>query len=267
MSGNFLGNNIKFLRKRKKLTQSELAGKLAITRSKLNCIELGQTKSPTLNDLLQFSEVFGLSIDTLIKTDLSGLPENQLAEMEAGTEQYLGGNNLRVLTISVDKQNRENIEDVPVSAQAGYIEGFSDPEFIGALPKFSLPDLPEKGTFRRFPVTGDSMLIEPGSKVIAQFITDWRMLNKATPCIVILRSAQRPMFKLVTIKDNRPEVLLESLNPAHTPFTVNTRDIAELWKFHSYSSNKLPDVSQNVRGLYSMMKEIKEELKKRETDQ
>jgi len=261
MTNNFLGNNVKFLRKRSKLTQAELAAKLSITRSKINCIELGQTKSPTLNDLLKFSEIFGISIDNLIKADLRSLPGDQLATIETGEAHYITGSRIRILTISADKNNRENIEDVPVNAQAGYIEGFADPEFIGQLPKFNLPDLPENGTFRRFPVNGDSMLIESGSKVIGRFVTDWRTLPKATPCIVILRTAQRPVFKLVTLRQDTHDVLLESLNPAHAPFTAQTENIAELWKFHSYSSSRLPEPAYSMETLYTLMKDIKEELK------
>lgn len=260
MTSNFFGDNVKLLRKRSKLTQRVLAGQLAITRSKLNCIELNQTKSPSLNDLLKFSEIFRISIDDLIKTDLKKLPEKGLQALENDDRLYITGSKIRVLTITVDKNNRENIEDVPISAQAGYINGFADPDFIGALPKFTLPDLPERGTFRRFPINGDSMLIEDGSKVIAEFVTNWYTLKKGTPCIVILRSAPRPVFKLVTIEQGNPEVLLASLNPTHVPFTVSVDDIAELWKFHSFTSNKLPEPEHNIKELYTIMKEIKKSL-------
>src|SRR3546814_7467339 len=97
------------------------------------------------------------------------------------------GGNLRVLAISVDKSNNENVEFVPVKAKAGYASGgYSDPEYIAGLPRFSIPNLPRNGTYRIFPITGDSMLPVPdGSEVTGRFIEDWRALKTDTPCVVV----------------------------------------------------------------------------------
>jgi hypothetical protein len=55
--------------------------------------------------------------------------------------------NLRVLSVTVDADDRENIELVPVKASAGYLNGYGDPEYVAELPKFSLPMFGQ-GTFR-----------------------------------------------------------------------------------------------------------------------
>src|SRR3546814_6005241 len=44
---------------------------------------------------------------------------------------------VRVLSITVDGDDKENIELVPVKASAGYLNGYADPEYIAELPKFS----------------------------------------------------------------------------------------------------------------------------------
>src|SRR5690606_40737116 len=87
-----------------------------------------------------FSDYFHVSVDSMLKVDLTKLGELKLRELEAGNDVYIKGGNLRVLAISVDKSNNENVEYVPVKAKAGYASGgYNDPEYIAGLPKFSMP--------------------------------------------------------------------------------------------------------------------------------
>jgi hypothetical protein len=58
------------------------------------------------------------------------------------------------LLITVSQQGRNIIEIIPLKAQAGYLSGYADPEFIESLQHIS-PFATEK--FRAFPVDGDSM--------------------------------------------------------------------------------------------------------------
>src|SRR5690606_3788350 len=157
----FFGSNVKFLRIRQKLTQEHLAQKLSMTRSKLNCIETGQTKSPSIEDMLKFSFHFKMSLETLIKVDLSKLVELKLRELESGNDIYIKGGNLRVLAITVDKDNNENVEYVPRNAIAGDQAGYSDPEYIASRPTYSLPNLSHLVTVSIVPTEGGSMLPIP----------------------------------------------------------------------------------------------------------
>jgi transcriptional regulator with XRE-family HTH domain len=168
----FFPGNVKTLRERKKLSQEDLASILEIKRSKLAALESGQTKSPPFEDVINLSEYFKVSIDSLLKVDLSKLGEFKLRELEAGNDVYITGSNIRVLAISVDKGTREeNVEYVPIKAKAGYRAGYNDPDYIGSLPKFSFPNLPKSASYRVFPITGDSMLpIPDGSDIICKYI-------------------------------------------------------------------------------------------------
>ena len=47
---------------------------------------------------------------------------------------------LRVLAITMDQDQRQNIELVYSKAEAGYLDGFQDPEFISELPKMYIPN-------------------------------------------------------------------------------------------------------------------------------
>lgn len=126
------------------------------------CPGIRADKGPFPGGLSGHFQFFGISIDSLIRVDLRTLGELKLRELEAGNDVYMRGGNLRVLAISVDKGNQENVEYVPIKAKAGYLSGYNDPEFIASLPRFSLPNLPRQGTYRIFPTVGDSMLPIPG---------------------------------------------------------------------------------------------------------
>ncbi|WP_118975755.1 XRE family transcriptional regulator [Taibaiella koreensis] len=259
----FFSVNIKFLRERKKLSQEALANQLAFTRSKLAAIESGATKAPQPEDLIMISEFFKISVDSLLKVDLGKLGGLKMRELEAGNDVYMTGSKIRVLAITVDKDNKENLEYVPVRAKAGYRAGYNDPEFIATLPKFSMPNLQGKGTFRMFPTTGDSMLpIPENSEVIAQYIEDWKAIKPDTPCIVILKGDQEFVFKQVTVQ-NDGTLLLKSLNDLFAPYTVQISEVLEIWKYYKHQTNVLPEKPTEVQEIKVMIDQVLQELKKK----
>lgn len=257
----FFGGNVKFLRERRKLSQESLAETLGLSRSKLSALENGHTKAPQPEDYLTLSEYFKISVDNLLKVDLSRLGELPLRELEAGNDLYVRGGNLRVLAITTDADNRENVEYVPVKAKAGYRDGYADPEFIASLPKLSLPDLPEGHTFRMFPISGDSMLPVPdGSTVVGQYVEDWTGLKSDTPCVLVLRGDSDFVFKLVTVlHDHR--LLLRSLNTLYESYTVEGGDVLEVWKFYSFQSREIPATETTMDQLLKMVLVLQREVK------
>lgn len=58
--------------------------------------------------------------------------------------------------ITVDQRGEENILYINAKAAAGYLNGYSDSEYMEMQPSFNLPGLRD-GTFRAFEVTGNSM--------------------------------------------------------------------------------------------------------------
>jgi len=248
----FFSKNIKLLREQKKMTQEAVSKALGMTRKKLFALESGQTKTPPAKDMINFSRFFHHSIDTLLTVDLTRLGRDQVLALQTDQSPYASGAHLRVLAISVNPDQSENIEYVPVKAKAGYAAAYSDPEFIAALPKCSFPNLPKGNTYRVFPTTGDSMLpIPPGSEVIAQYVTDWKSLKTNTPCVVILKGDQDFVFKLVTVQ-NDGHILLRSLNELFEPYTVEAEEVAEIWQYHKHQTNTLPDKPtdlQEIKGL------------------
>lgn len=256
----FFAPNIKFLRERRRMSQETLASALELTRAKLAAIEAGNTKSPQPEDYLNFSDFFKISIDTLLKIDLSKLGELKLRELEAGNDVYIRGGNLRVLAISVDKSNNENVEYVPVKAKAGYMAGCNDPEFIAGLPKYSMPNLPAQGTFRIFPSVGDSMLPVPeGADIVAQYVADWTSLKADTPCIVILKGEQDFVFKLTTLSADGT-IGLKSLNPVYEPYRVDAGDVLEIWRFYAYTSREFPEARPELETVLTAIKNLEQKI-------
>ena len=181
----FLSENIKFLRKRRKLTQNDLAETLSTKRSSINNYENG-TAVPPVNVLISLSDFFKLSIDTLIRINLSGLRDSQMYVIEHGSDVFVKGNEVRVLATTVDSGNRENIEIVSIKAKAGYTTGYFDPEFISGLPNFQLPILTGDKKYRAFQISGDSMLPIPDkSWVVGEYVQDLSSIKEGHEYIVL----------------------------------------------------------------------------------
>lgn len=256
----FFHTNIRLLRDRKKMSQKELCKNIDIARSKLQALESGKTLNPAMVDVVKFSEYFKISVDSLLKVELGKLGEQKLRELLAGNDGYMTGSNIRVLAITVDNNNDENAEYVPKKARMGYrTGGYSDPEFIARLPKFSLPNLPKSGTYRMFPAEGDSMLpIPEDSEIIASYVEDWKTIKKDTPCVVVLKG-QDFVFKLTTIEPDG-SVLLKSLNPLYEPYQVSSEDVLEIWKYYRHQTATLPSAPTDTQELKILILDLKKSL-------
>ncbi len=258
----YFASNIKFLRKRRGRTQDESAAALNLKRSTLSGYENGVAQ-PGIEILVSFSGYFNISIDTLLKIDITKLSESQLGELERGYDAYIKGSNLRVLTTTVDSGNRENIELVPEKAKAGYTTGYADPEYIGDLPVFHLPFLSDKRKYRTFQLRGDSMLpIPDGSWVTGEFLQDWMNIISGKAYIVFTIN-DGIVFKIVENnlkKDGK--LVLYSLNPVYEPYEVHVNEVREIWKFVNYISNELPDPVLPEKQLIQAVAVIKNDLER-----
>lgn len=257
----FWAENLKFLRNRRNKSQDELAGALGVTRAKLNAHENGLSKNPPLDDLLRIAEYFRIAVDTLLKVNLAKIGELKLRELESGNDTYISGGKIRVLSISVSPDNKENIEFVPIKAKAGYLAGYKDPEFIAQLPRFTLPHLPQNKTYRMFPTEGDSMLpIPENCLVISEYMADWNLL-KNTPAIVILKNEQTFLFKMVSLLREHQSLLLHSLNPEYKDKEVWVGDVLEVWKYNSHITDMIPTEDGMMNQILSYVKEIRFDVK------
>ncbi|WP_100626716.1 XRE family transcriptional regulator [Algoriphagus formosus] len=224
-----LNLNLKFLRKNKNLTQESLAQALGISRSKLAGYEL--TVTPPLEILVKIAEYFNVSLDILIKEDLSSYSEYKLREL-LETDKFLRGRKLRILSTTVDAEGRELIEVVSQRAKASYLAGFADPEFISELPRFSLPFLPMDKKHRVFQVDGDSMLpIPDGAWIVCEYVDDWFGIKDGERYVIVTEQ-DGVTFKIAYNRiPSDQKLLLCSSNPIYPPFDVEIEQVREVWRY------------------------------------
>lgn len=246
--------NLKYLRKKNGLTQQQFADNMEIKRSLIGAYEEDRAE-PKYDLLKKIAEYFELTIDEFINEKINDnwkpKPKSQ-------------GSNLRILSISVDKDDNENIELVPVKASAGYLNGFSDPQYIQELPKFQLP-IPslKQGTYRAFEIKGDSMLpIQSGSIIIGEYLENWSDV-KIGDTYVIISKNEGVVYKRAgnKFKEDR-ELKLISDNKVYDPYSIPAEDILEIWKAKAYFSTSLPDPTPEptIETLSTMMAQMQKSI-------
>lgn len=265
---NIFASNIKLLRKRRGRTQDEIAFILGMKRSTLSGYE-NEVAQPGIDALLAFSKYFGISVDTMLKVDMSKLSQSELSQLERGYDVFITGSKIRILATTVDNENNENIEVVNQKASAGYTVGYSDPEYIKVLPTFHMPFLSKEKKYRTFQISGDSMLpIPDGSWVTGEFVQNWNLIRDGQPYI-ILTLDDGIMFKVVSnrIKTNG-YLTMNSLNPLYDSYNISVKDVREVWKFVHFISSAIPEPNlprEELALTVAALKKDMEKLKKQVT--
>lgn len=255
-----IGNNLKLLRKRKKLSQEEIANALGLTRSSYSGYENGVAQ-PNIDNLIAFSEYHAIPIDELVKKDFETFSEADWQRIENGTYTDVKGMKLRVLTCQVTADEEELIEMVPLQASAGYTSGYADPDYLRVLPTFTLPFLSKDRKYRSFPIKGDSMPpVVEGSFVVGEFIQNWMTIRSGTPCIVVTKE-DGIVFKIVNnYLDTEQSLQLCSTNTFYQPYMVHINDVLEVWKFVNYISPELPNVQIDNSGISRSIMDLQQEV-------
>lgn len=232
-----ISDNLKYLRKKISLTQEQMAQQIGIKRSLLGAYEEGRA-DPRISNLLKFAEIFSLSVDQLIGENLA--TGNDMAPNEHSIQR--AKNNLRVLSITVDNNDRENIELVPQKAAAGYLNGYADPEYIEELPKFQLPMLPDNATYRAFEISGDSMLpLQSGTIVIGQFVESATNLKNGKTYILVTQDEGVVYKRVFKYADNPELFCFASDNRQYSTYDIEGSDIVDIWEAKAFISMELPE--------------------------
>jgi transcriptional regulator with XRE-family HTH domain len=247
-----ISSNIKFLRKKKGLTQQQFADQVGIKRSLVGAYE-EERAEPKYELLKSLALFFDVSIDDFINETIN----EKWAPKPKGNPA-----NLRVLSISVDKDDNENIELVPLKASAGYLNGYADTEYVAHLPKLYLPMF-KQGTYRAFEIKGDSMLpLVSGTIIVGEYQENWADV-KAGETYVIISKSDGIVYKRVgnKFKENK-KLKLISDNPVYDPYDINGEDVLEIWKAKAYISTHLPmpTPEPTMESLTSMMAQMQRSI-------
>ena len=250
-----LGNNIRFLRKNKGLTQEELAKGIGVKRSVIGTYEEGRAE-PRLDTLKTLSIYFKLTIDELLNSNL---------DVQIKPAGNIHGTDLRVLTVTVDVNNDELINLIPEKAAAGYLAGYSDPEYVDEMPRFSLqfPELNRSKTHRIFQSNGDSMLpITSGAYLICEYLQNWDFAKNGE-LIICASLGEGLVFKrFVEINRNKGVLAMSSDNKSFSGIEIELSDVQEIWTVKGICTFDLGNISHEEIEYDSIKAELKEINKK-----
>ena len=251
---NTIGDNIKYLRKLKGLTQDDLAKETGITRAAIGSYEEGRAV-PKLDSLQNIARYFNLSLDQIVDASLS--KEGSPGSIHAG------GENLRILSTVVDPGNKELVALVPARASAGYTAGYGDPAYIEKLSVFSLPfpELSQEKTYRVFQINGDSMEpLKSGTYIICEYTLDREEIKEGGAYIVVTRNDGIVFKRIYNIKNEK--ITLTSDNPAYQPYQVEKTEILEIWKALGYVSFEMSGHNDTVtlNKLYELILDLQKNV-------
>ncbi len=244
--------NIRHLRHLKGLTQEVFADDLKVTRSRISSYEEGRS-TPTIDMLIQLSDYFKIPVDILIKNDLTKSKDTSFIDI---------GNKRVLFPITVDADNENLIEVVPIKASAGYLSGYDDPEYIEQLQKIKLPFLPS-GKHRAFPIKGDSMLpLKEGSYVVGKFVEDRNDISSNRTYILLTLNDGMVYKRVINNIKESNNLLLVSDNTLYKPYEIPIDEVLELWEFTcSINTQEYDQEELKISSIITMFNSLGVELK------
>jgi len=256
-----VGNQIKALRLEKGLSQEEFGTPVNLSRSAISQIESGQMY-PSLESIDKIVKYYSTSWDSLVGNPKRQKPFETVAPP------------VRTLVTTIDKSGKDNIVLVPIKAQAGYLQGAQQPEYIERLPTFWLPGL-NNGTFRAFEVSGYSMLADragfyPGDIVVGEYVERLEDIKDGFVYILVNNAQEVDNIVLkrcLNYLDKGGLIICKSDNkdPQYPTFPLPVESIKEVWKFKIKLTRQAPEPSglyERINALEGDMVLLKEQLKK-----
>jgi transcriptional regulator with XRE-family HTH domain len=282
----FFAPNLSFLRKKKGLTQAEVATALGLKRNTFSNYETTHSE-PDLGTLEKIASFFDISLDELLSVDLSKgtlveyrdeeenketnivedsgnqlLPpaDDDLAVSVVGSTLYPYRRFQAPKIITIDSQGEENIIYVPVKARAGYMLGYGDPQFIQSLSAYRLPGY-TNGTYRIFEVEGHSMFptLQDADRVIARW-ADISEVRDDRVYVVVTRT-QGVLIKRLINRHHEGKIIVKSdnnhSNAAEFPTIVlEVDEVSEIWYVVERWTRQLPGPGEIYKRLVNIEAEL-----------
>lgn len=207
------------MRAQQKSSQQKVADHLLITRGRYAKYEDGATEPP-IEILVRISKYYRVSIDLLVGMDVRKYSIEKMLQLP---------DNRIILPISVDEKGENKIEIIPEKAQMGYLQGYSDPEYIEKLQTISLPFL-RNGKFRAFPASGDSMPpFKNGTFIVGKYVENTNDLKSKKTYIFITQN-EGVVYKRFEKKTSK-NITVSSDNPLYKPYDIKLSDLVEIWEY------------------------------------
>ena len=133
---------------------------------------------------------------------------------------------------------------VGIKAQAGYVKGYEQTDFLEALEKYSLPPgvNPAGAVWRYFEIDGDSMepTLSAGDVVLATMVPveDWNDIKDFS--VYIIHTADQLLIKRLYKKSNKEWVLISDNEELYPQVAINVEDVKQIWLLRRQIRSKAP---------------------------
>lgn len=251
----YISDNLKWLRNKRNLSQQEVADGMALPLDRYKKYEYGKN-TPPAETLVIISRYYHISIDLLLTVDLRKISIDNLMQLD---------DNRIVLPIAVDQDGNNLIEIIPHKAQAGYLSGYADSEYIENLQQIALPFL-GPGKMRAFPINGDSMPPHTNqSIVVGKYVDNLGEIKKNKTYILITSSEGITYKRLGDKKDD--SLMVISDNIIYNPYEIKLSDILEIWEYVCHigrdDAKLLTSESDTVKEMFLELKRDINEIKQK----
>ena len=179
------------------------------------------------------------------------------------------GRSLMPKVVVVDDRDNDRIPLVSIKAQAGYLKGYDDSNYIEELPTYSVPDM-RNGTYRMFQVSGFSMYptLQDGSYVIGKFVENWEWLSDNRVCVVVTECDGIIVKRVTNRAREKGFLYCKSDNRDYKHITVRVEDIREIWECQAHISFEFLDPVTNYQKIAELevnVSELQDKVKNLET--
>lgn len=236
------GLELRGLRKERGLSRQKFAELIKISIHTLDAWEGGKRNIPPLKaDIIKVNLGIHEAFSTMI--------ENAIDESALNESPTMYGVNANAQEVDFTEMSVMFVPLVSQYAQAGYLSGFADDEYIEELPRIPFAnDIQNKGQYLCFEVKGDSM--EDGSdesyiegdillcrNVRKEFWMSKLHINKWD--FVIVHQEKGILVKrIVNHNVNQGLITLHSLNDYYDDFEVHLKDVAQIFNIVDFRRKK-----------------------------
>lgn len=261
-------NKIKRIIDEMKLNNNSFARLIGVTSTTIDSITIGRLQSD--GNRKRTKPGFDLVYSIITRCNIN--PEYFFGNSE---EIFVKLGNTNSLSLSlpkivtVNQEGEENINFVGVKARAGYLDGYSDPEYMETLPSFSMPML-KNGTYRCFEIKGNSMstTIHDGDYLFGKYVDDFDDILDGRIYVIISKNDGVVVKRVLNrIRESGKLILKSDNRDGNYPmYSIYAEDIVEVWYASMYASKQMPDpvnIYEKLHALESKFFEMEETLKKK----
>ena len=255
------------LSQNKSLKKRDIAGFLKLKSS---------TFSEILNNRSNVSAEVVANFCTEYKIDIVWLltGKGEMLKTEKTEEpivKIVEGRDLVPKVVVVNEENDEAfIPLVEYKAQAGYLTGYLDENYIEKLPMYNVPGL-YGGTFRMFQVKGLSMYptLQDGSYIIGEFVDNWEYMTDNRVYIIVTINEGIIVKRVKNRIKKYKSLYCSSDNREYGNIRIPIEDVKEIWEAKMHLSfefldpvtnyQKIADLEVDLHNLKEQIKHLEEE--------